>query len=161
MATVDGRRLEVTDRAGDPARRALVLLHEGLGSVGLWRDFPAQLQAMLKARGHDARVTNAGINGDTTAGMLARLSSAVPSGTQVVIVQPGGNDRRKGQSGRESNIATITSQLAARKIKVIMLDRVLGNMAQHLQPDGQHLTPEGHRIVAARLLPQVTAAIGR
>ena len=43
MATVDGRRLEVTDRAGDPARRALVLLHEGLGSVGLWRDFPAQL----------------------------------------------------------------------------------------------------------------------
>jgi pimeloyl-ACP methyl ester carboxylesterase len=43
VATVDGRRLEVTDRAGDSARRALVLLHEGLGSVGLWRDFPAQL----------------------------------------------------------------------------------------------------------------------
>jgi lysophospholipase L1-like esterase len=42
-----------------------------------------------------------------------------------------------------------------------MLDRVLGSMAQHLQPDGQHLTPEGHRIIAARLLPQVTAAIGR
>src|SRR5712672_963382 len=28
---------------GDPAPRALVLLHEGLGSVGLWRDFPRKL----------------------------------------------------------------------------------------------------------------------
>jgi acyl-CoA thioesterase I len=129
--------------------------------VARGQDYPAQLQAMLRAKGLDASVANAGINGDTTGGMLARLSSAVPAGTQIVILQPGGNDRRKGQSGRESNIAAITSQLAARKIKVIMLDRVLGSMAQHLQPDGQHLTPEGHRIIAARLLPQVTAAIGR
>ena len=64
--------------------------------VARGQDFPAQLQAMLKARGLDARVTNAGINGDTTAGMLARLSSAVPAGTQIVILQPGGNDRRRG-----------------------------------------------------------------
>ena len=28
---------------GDPGRRPLVLLHEGLGSVGLWREFPRQL----------------------------------------------------------------------------------------------------------------------
>jgi acyl-CoA thioesterase I len=128
--------------------------------VARGQDYPAQLQAMLRAKGLDARVANAGINGDTTGGMLARLSSAVPAGTQIVILQPGGNDRRKGQSGRESNIGSITSQLAARNIKVIMLDRVLGSKAP-LQPDGKHLTPEGHRIIAARLLPQVTAAIGR
>ena len=130
--------------------------------VARGQDYPAQLQAMLRAKGLDARVANAGINGDTTGGMLTRLGSAVPAGTQIVILQPGGNDRRKGQSGRESNIAAITSQLAARRIRVIMLDRVLGRMApQHMQPDGRHLTPEGHRIIAARLLPQVTAAIGR
>jgi acyl-CoA thioesterase I len=130
--------------------------------VARGQDYPAQLQAMLRAKGLDARVANAGINGDTTGGMLARLSSAVPAGTQIVILQPGGNDQRKGQSGRESNIATIKSQLAARNIKVIMLDRVLGGMAsQNIQTDGQHLTPEGYRIIAARLLPQVTAAIGR
>jgi pimeloyl-ACP methyl ester carboxylesterase len=28
---------------GEPGPRALVLLHEGLGSVGLWRDFPGKL----------------------------------------------------------------------------------------------------------------------
>jgi acyl-CoA thioesterase-1 len=130
--------------------------------VARGQDYPAQLQAMLRAKGLDARVANAGINGDTTGGMLARLGSAVPAATQIVILQPGGNDRRKGQSGRESNIAAITSQLASRKIKVIMLDRVLGGMPpQYVQADRQHLTPEGYRIIAERLLPQVTAAIGR
>jgi pimeloyl-ACP methyl ester carboxylesterase len=43
MATVDGLTIEVVEHPGDPGRRALVLLHEGLGSVGLWRGFPAAL----------------------------------------------------------------------------------------------------------------------
>src|SRR3954466_13709895 len=41
--TVAGRRLEVAEWPGDAERRPLVLLHEGLGSVGLWRDFPDAL----------------------------------------------------------------------------------------------------------------------
>ena len=44
MATVDGLTVEVSDRPGERGRRALVLLHEGLGSVGLWRGFPQALQ---------------------------------------------------------------------------------------------------------------------
>jgi pimeloyl-ACP methyl ester carboxylesterase len=40
---VGGRRLDAVELPGDAARRALVLLHEGLGSVGLWRAFPQQL----------------------------------------------------------------------------------------------------------------------
>jgi pimeloyl-ACP methyl ester carboxylesterase len=41
--TVAGRALEAVERPGDPALPALVLLHEGLGSAGLWRDFPGAL----------------------------------------------------------------------------------------------------------------------
>jgi pimeloyl-ACP methyl ester carboxylesterase/ribosomal protein S18 acetylase RimI-like enzyme len=41
--TVRGARLELLDIAGDPHQAALVLLHEGLGSVGLWRGFPGAL----------------------------------------------------------------------------------------------------------------------
>jgi pimeloyl-ACP methyl ester carboxylesterase len=41
--TVAGRRLEVAEWPGDAERRPLVLLHHGLGSVGLWQDFPARL----------------------------------------------------------------------------------------------------------------------
>jgi pimeloyl-ACP methyl ester carboxylesterase len=41
---VPGGRLELLDLAGDSNGPALVLLHEGLGSVGLWRDVPQRLQ---------------------------------------------------------------------------------------------------------------------
>jgi len=124
--------------------------------------FPAQLQAMLKAKGYDVRVSNAGINGDTTGGMLRRLNSAVPAGTQIVILQPGNNDRRKGiGADRAGNISEITSRLQARGINVIVAERILAGLSQHLQPDGEHLTGAGFRVVAERLLPQVEAAISR
>jgi pimeloyl-ACP methyl ester carboxylesterase len=43
MAVVDGLHVEVADLPGDRDRRPLVLLHEGLGSVALWRGFPRAL----------------------------------------------------------------------------------------------------------------------
>jgi|SRR5215470_8554794 len=130
--------------------------------VARGQDYPAQLQAMLRARGYAARVINAGINGDTTGGMASRLDSAVPAGTRVVILQPGGNDSRKGEAaGREGNISAIVARLNARRIKVVMLDRLLaGTSPQLLQPDGKHFTAEGHRALAARVLPKVIAHIG-
>ena len=45
-----GGTLEVLDIAGDPDQPALVLLHEGLGSVGLWRGFPERLAAATGRR---------------------------------------------------------------------------------------------------------------
>jgi pimeloyl-ACP methyl ester carboxylesterase len=43
---VDGRRIEIARWIPDEARAAaapIVLLHEGLGSIAMWRDFPALL----------------------------------------------------------------------------------------------------------------------
>jgi pimeloyl-ACP methyl ester carboxylesterase len=42
---VAGQRLEVARIAGAPSLPTLVFLHEGLGSVSAWRDFPAALAA--------------------------------------------------------------------------------------------------------------------
>src|SRR6478672_672903 len=50
MVEVGGRRIETLALEGDGARRPLVLLHEGLGSVGLWREFPRQLAAATGRR---------------------------------------------------------------------------------------------------------------
>ena len=50
------------------------------GGVSPDEAFLAQLQSMLRARGYDAQVTNAGVPGDTTDGMLLRLDSSVPDG---------------------------------------------------------------------------------
>lgn len=47
---VAGGPVEVADLPGDPDLAPLVLLHEGLGSIGLWRDLPADLAAATGRR---------------------------------------------------------------------------------------------------------------
>ncbi len=119
--------------------------------------FPAQLEALLRAKGLNVRVINAGINGDTTEGMLRRLDRVVPNGTSAVILQPGGNDQRKGSPDRTGEIQ---SRLSARHIAVILLPNSMFRGPPH-QPDGQHLTPEGYHMVAEYLVSEVAGAIGR
>lgn len=125
--------------------------------------YPAQLEAMLRVRHYDGRVSNAGVNGDTTWGMLNRLETAVPAGTRVVIVQPGGNDERHGGAiWRDANISQIVERLRARQVAVIMLEnRLIREIRrQGYGSDGQHLTAEGYRLLAAQLFPAVAAALG-
>jgi pimeloyl-ACP methyl ester carboxylesterase len=43
MIQVDGRPVECEYVAGDPALPALVFLHEGLGSIDLWRGLPGEI----------------------------------------------------------------------------------------------------------------------
>jgi acyl-CoA thioesterase-1 len=117
--------------------------------------YPAQLQTMLRARGLDVNVVNEGISGDTTGGMMARLESAVPKGTRVVILQPGGNDLRK---GTPSYTAELQSRLRAMGVRVVMLPNGMFRGKPH-QPDGIHLTPEGYHMLAQQLLPSVVSAL--
>jgi pimeloyl-ACP methyl ester carboxylesterase len=50
FAAIDGRRIEYAAILGDAdAAATLVFLHEGLGSVALWRDFPRKVAARLRA----------------------------------------------------------------------------------------------------------------
>jgi acyl-CoA thioesterase-1 len=119
--------------------------------------YPAQLQALLRARGLNAQVINAGINGDTTAGMLARLGQAVRPGTSVVVLQPGGNDLRQHSPDQSS---AIESRLSAMGIKVVLLPNSMLRGLPH-QPDGIHLTPEGYHMLAEGIVGQVAAALGR
>ena len=133
--------------------------------VALSQAYPAQLQAQLRAAGVNVSVRNAGINGNTTGQMLARLNSAVPKGTRVVILQPGGNDRRRGlsQSQTQANVSAIRQKLSARGIRVVMLpNSLIGSVAQtYPRPDGQHFLPPGYRALAARMVGPVRAALGR
>jgi pimeloyl-ACP methyl ester carboxylesterase len=50
FATIDGRSIEYAAILGDRVLRpTLVFLHEGLGSVALWRDFPSKVARRLGA----------------------------------------------------------------------------------------------------------------
>jgi acyl-CoA thioesterase-1 len=132
--------------------------------VGESAAYPAQLEALLRAKGFDVSIANAGISGDTSAGMLNRLDSAVPAGTQIVLLQlsrgvggRGSNDARRGISlaQHQANLGAILAWLHARGIKVIEVHKG----GAPLQADGIHPTAEGQALIAQRLLPQVAAAI--
>ncbi|MBV8924917.1 MAG: hypothetical protein JOZ74_06060 [Bradyrhizobium sp.] len=121
--------------------------------------FPEQLQAMLRAKGKSYTVSNAGIYGDTTAGVMARIDSAVPEGTRIVILLIGGNDVRRGGSvaDAKAGVANIVSRLQARHIRVInampyyMAARSKGMVVS----DGIHLNAAGQKYMATALLPQI------
>ena len=89
--------------------------------VGNQGAYPAQLETLLRAKGIDARVTNAGVPFETTGMMLRRIDNDVPNGTDIVILEPGGNDRRffVSKEQRTANIAEMERRLHARSISVI------------------------------------------
>jgi acyl-CoA thioesterase I len=153
--------------------RIVALGASNTAGYGVSRDqaYPAQLEAMLRAKGKDVRVANAGVSGDTSAGMLGRLDSAVPEGTRVVILDPGNNDikacterwrpQRCATPGqRAASIGAIAGRLRSRGIRVFManIEFRLIPLA-HWQADRRHLTAEGHRIIASRLAAQIAPAI--
>lgn len=152
--------------------------------------YPAQLERILRARGLDVQVINAGVSGQTTEAILARVQSDVPDGTRIVILQPGNNDGRAGRrqgnrvidpADTAANLDSMVSQLEARGIAVAMFNGFhgvgrevaqrhravfLGNFVSGLpdtafQPDHEHLTAEGYAAVAARIAPRITAMLGQ
>jgi acyl-CoA thioesterase-1 len=153
--------------AGFPARAApLRIVAIGASNTHGWYvgnagAYPAQLQALLKAKNIDAIVTNAGVPFDTTAMMLRRLDRDVPDGTDIAILQPGGNDRRflVSREQRAANIAAMERRLRARSIEVIVYDEEIP--LRYYTLDFIHLTQAGHAMIAAWLLPRVTAVAER
>ena len=116
--------------------------------------YPAQLERLLHAQGCRVRLANAGV-----AGALRRLPGVLTKDAKVLILQPGGNDARRGEAQDTiGNVDAIRRFAGERNLHVVMLDR-LGAMApQHRLPDGQHFTADGHAVFAAWLAPRVVAA---
>ena len=129
--------------------------------------YPAQLETLLRAKGVDARVINAGVDSETSARMVARLESAVPSGSRLVLIElHQNNEIRGGTSGQTSqNLAAIKAWLQARKIKYIDVSTIMagyvmaGRSSPLKMPDGRHLNRDGYARVANAVLPQVMVAI--
>ncbi len=126
--------------------------------VGAANAYPAQLQALLRKKGIDANVTNAGVLGDVTAGMRRRLDAAVPKGTEIVILQPGANDLRffGTKQARAANIAAMVHDLHTRGIRVIVYDpdKI---PADFYQWDHIHFNAAAHAKIAAILAAQIAA----
>ena len=130
-------------------------------TVSSEKTYPRILEQMLRSAGYDVQVTNSGRPFDTTAGMLARLDSAVSDGTDLVILQPGANDRRFfiSPERRVHNIAEITDHLRTRRIAVIIFDPAFPD--NYYSFDRIHFTAQAHARIAAELMPQVIKQFNR
>ncbi len=84
--------------------------------------FVAVLQQAIDQAGLDARVIDAGVSGDTSAGALARLDWVLGDNPDAVIVELGGNDALRGlpPAQMQQNIGAILDKLDARHLPVLL-----------------------------------------
>jgi len=85
--------------------------------------FVPQLRAWLTERGHDVRIVNGGVSGDTTAGGLARVEWSLTPEIQGVIVALGGNDLLRGIDPEvsRSNLDGILTVAQDRSLEVLLI----------------------------------------
>jgi acyl-CoA thioesterase-1 len=148
---------------GGASAQIVALGHSAVrGHVAENEMWPAVLESMLRARGSQVHVINAGVNGETTGELLARVDSAVPAGTRIVILAINGfNDAhrlREGAVNAAANIAAIKSKLRAKGVRIV---DAMGLIISVLRQPGMvlgdriHLNAEGCRKVAAMLAGMV------
>lgn len=84
--------------------------------------FPAVLQKALREKGFDVEIVNAGVSGDTSAGLLERLDWSLGDGADGAIVEIGANDMLRGLDPQQTaqNIDAILARLRERKIPFLI-----------------------------------------
>jgi non-canonical (house-cleaning) NTP pyrophosphatase len=130
------------------------------------QNYPTQLEAALRARGLNVSVSNGGVNGDTSAGLAARLDSAVPAGTRVAVIWVGINDVRRGVSREQvyANVAGIISRLRARGVISYFIRPPVYNVEDHRNPaliisGDNHFNAAGYSRMVAKTIGPIQALV--
>lgn len=109
-------------------------LTAGLG-VAEDRAYPAQLARRLQADGHNYRVINAGVSGETSSGARSRIAWVTSSlDPDIVILETGANDGLRGLDPEllKTNLDTLVGFMTARGIAVVLAGM---QMLPNLGPD--------------------------
>jgi len=109
--------------------------------------FVPQLQRWLTAHGVNAKLINAGVSGDTTAGGLARIDWTLTPDVNALIVSLGGNDVLRGIAPEvaRKNLEGILLAAQARNLPVMLVGIAApGNYG----PDYQQAFAENYRSLA-------------
>jgi acyl-CoA thioesterase-1 len=83
---------------------------------------PARIQALLREKGRNVRVLDAGVSGDTTAGGRARIQWALADRPHAAIVALGGNDGLRGLTPAQmrANLTAILDALKQRNVPTLL-----------------------------------------
>lgn len=110
-------RREFPSRPAAPATTILFIgtsLTAGYG-IDLSQAYPAVVGQMLDSAGHAARIVNAGLSGETSAGALRRIDWVLKTPADVIIVETGANDGLRGLdlAALKRNIENILDRIRA------------------------------------------------
>ena len=121
-----------------------------------------QLQAWLAAHDTEAKLINAGVSGDTTAGGLARLDWTLTPEVQALIVTLGGNDMLRGIDPAEArrNLDAILATAKERNLPVLLIGlKTLGNFGPDYKAQFDAIYPDLAAQYKTLLVPDFFAAL--
>ena len=107
--------------------------------------FVPQLQAWLDAEGVEAKIVNAGVSGDTTAGGRARVDWTLTPEVDAMIVTLGGNDMLRGLDPAQArgNINDILAAAKSAEVEVLLVGMSApGNYGAGYKADFEALYPD-------------------
>jgi len=144
-----------------PERPILAFGDSLLAGYGLegGESYPDRLETALRSHGVNARITNAGVSGDTTQAGLQRLVftlDSIKAKPDLVIVSLGGNDMLRGLPPEQTraNLAAILEELKKRKIRVLLLGMLAApNLGKDYARDFNPIYPELAEKYGVALVP--------
>lgn len=124
--------------------------------------FVPQLQAWLTDRGHDVRIVNAGVSGDTTQGGLSRAAWTLTPEVEGMIVALGGNDLLRGLPPETSraNLDGILTAADEAEVPVLLVGMIApGNYGAAFKQSFDAMYPELAEAHGALLHPDFLGAL--
>lgn len=122
----------VTGRASAAPKRVLAFGDSLTAGYGLPGDesLPVRLEKRLRANGHDVKVINAGVSGDTTRMGVDRVEYSLSGGpVDVVFLELGANDMLVGLSPRDAraNLSRLIETFQSKGAVVVLAGMVASN----------------------------------
>jgi acyl-CoA thioesterase-1 len=117
ITTGTGMKPAVSNQATANGTRQTVLFLGTSLTAGLGLDpdsaFPQQIQRKIDASALPYQTVNAGVSGETSAGLLRRLDWVLQEPASVIVVETGANDGLRGQpvAGTQATIAQVLARI--------------------------------------------------
>jgi acyl-CoA thioesterase-1 len=150
-------------RVADPATARPTILFIGTSltagfGIDLSQAYPAVVGRMLDSAGHPARIVNAGLSGETSAGALRRIDWVLQTPADVIVLETGANDGLRGLdvASLRRNIESILERIRATQPSArVMLAQMEAppNMGARYTQEFHDLFPAVAKAAGVELLP--------